>query len=140
MADSLEVMNLGRSMKDQAGPWCAPGSSAWSSRSTEKRDDGNFIDAEFTETRVGARSVHSFHDLVEILYVLVSMSTVKFSSCVFAVTELLCQTWKYVLMIMSYVPIGEAVIMPERSSPFENSPSGQSYWLGNEFGVIGLSI
>jgi hypothetical protein len=51
MAVSQEVMKLGRSFNDQAGGPGAgpvPGSSARSSRSTGKRDDGNVIDAEFS--------------------------------------------------------------------------------------------
>ena len=51
MAVSQEVMKLGRSFNDQAGAPGAgpvPGSSARSSRSTGKRDDGNVIDAEFS--------------------------------------------------------------------------------------------
>jgi hypothetical protein len=36
------------------------------------------------------------------------------------------------------VPIGEAVIMPERSSLSENLPSGQSYGFGNGFEVTGF--
>ncbi|KAJ6696877.1 hypothetical protein OIU85_003254 [Salix viminalis] len=117
MADSLEVMKLGRSLNDQEAllGQQKKGTMEISSMQNSLR------------LELGRERVHVFHDLVEIF-------------CVFAVTELLYQTWKYVLMIMSYVPIGEAVIMPERSSPFENSPSGQSYWLRNEFGVIGFSI
>ncbi|KAJ6744755.1 hypothetical protein OIU79_030974 [Salix purpurea] len=128
MADSLEVMKLGRSLNDRAG---APGARQEALLGLRGQQKKGTVEISSTENSlrlgdtVGARRVHGFHDLVEIF-------------CVFAVTELLYQTWKYVL-IMSYVPIGEAVIMPERSSPFENSPSGQSYWLGNEFGVIGLS-
>jgi len=41
---------------------------------------------------------------------------------------------------MSSVPIGEAVIMPERSSPSENLPSGQSYRFGNGFEVTSFDI
>ncbi|KAJ6855461.1 hypothetical protein NC651_040199 [Populus alba x Populus x berolinensis] len=51
MAVSQEVMKLGRSFSDQAGAPGAgpvPGSSAPSSRSTGKWDDGNVIDAEFS--------------------------------------------------------------------------------------------